>query len=155
MGSQRISPDALAGFVVGDGCFYVESGHDRKYRHGWRIRPAFCVEVRNDDRAILEALRSVLGCGNIYELDFGRYQGYESRGWKPHVKYRVGNIQDIRRKVIPFFQEHTLFGRKQRSFELFCRVVVMMEAHRHLDPMGIEEIKGIVHNLNTLNKKGV
>lgn len=155
MGSEMISPEALSGFVVGEGCFYVESGRDEKYRLGWRIRPAFCVEVRHDDREILEGMKSVLGCGNIYELDFGRYRGYEGKGWRPHVKYRVSNIRDIRERVIPFFQKHILFGRKRRCFDLFCRVVSMMDDRRHLAADGIEEIKAVVRDLNALNKKGV
>lgn len=154
MGSQKISPDAISGFVVGEGCFYVESGRDKKYRLGWRIRPAFCVEVRHDDRDILEIMKSMLGCGNIYELDFGRYRGYESKGWRPHVKYRVSNIRDICEKLIPFFKEHPLFGRKRRCFDLFCRIVSMMEVRRHLESDGIEEIKAVVKDLNALNKKG-
>lgn len=154
MGSQLISPEALSGYVVGEGCFYVESGRDDKYRLGWRIRPAFCVEVRHDDREILESMKSLLGCGNIYELDFGRYRGYENKGWRPHVKYRVSNIRDIREKIIPFFVKHPLFGRKRVSFDIFCKVVSLMEKQRHLDADGVEEVKGLVKELNTLNKKG-
>lgn len=155
MGSKMISPEALSGFVVGEGCFYVESGKDDKYRLGWRIRPAFCVEVRHDDREILEMLKTALQCGNIYDLDFGRYKGYENKGWRPHVKYRVSNINDIKTKVIPFFQKNLLFGRKQRCFDLFCGIVEEMEKRNHLDEIGLERIKTLVKQLNNLNKKGV
>lgn len=155
MGSNQISPEALVGFVVGEGCFYVESGCDKKYRLGWRIRPAFCVEVREDDRPILEALRETLRCGNIYELDFGRYRGYAEKGWRPHVKYRVSNFEEILSKVVPFFERYPLFGRKKRCFKLFQRVVVAMRGRQHLDPQGLEQIKEVVRELNHLNKKGI
>lgn len=155
MRSEKISPDNLSGFVVGEGCFYVESGVDEKYRLGWRIRPAFCVEVRHDDREVLEVLKETLGCGNIYDLDFGRYRGYEAKNWRPHVKYRVGNFEDISKKVIPFFQKYPLFGRKKKCFELFCRVVGEMEEKGHLNPDNLEKIKALVRELNALNKKGV
>ena len=154
VGCENISPDALSGFVVGEGCFYVESGFDKKYRLKWRIRPAFCVEVRHDDRSILESLKEAIGCGNIYELDFGRYKGYEEKKWRPHVKYRVSNIEDISQKVVPFFQKYPLFGRKKRCFDIFCRLVGEMKEKRHLDPMGLEKVKVQVQELNTLNKKG-
>ena len=49
-----MTPENLAGLVVGEGCFYAESVSDRKYRSGWRIQPAFCIEMRHDDRAVLE-----------------------------------------------------------------------------------------------------
>lgn len=152
---ENISPEALSGFVVGDGCFYVESGADKKYRLGWRIRPAFCVEVRHDDREILEALQEKMGCGNIYDLDFGRYKEYASKGWRPHVKLRVGNLEKIRKKVIPFFRKYPLFGRKKRSFDIFCEIVSEMEKKNHLNVAALESIKIKVGNLNALNKKGV
>lgn len=152
---ENISPDALSGFVVGEGSFYAESGFDEKYRLGWRIRPAFCVEIRYDDREILEVLKETLGCGNIYKLDFGRYKGYEEKNWRPHVKYRVSNFEDISKKVIPFFQKYPLFGRKKKCFELFCRIVGEMEEKRHLQEDNLEKIKALVKELNALNKKGV
>lgn len=154
MRSDPISPDALSGFVVGEGCFYVESGRDEKYRLGWRIRPAFCVEVRHDDRGILESLQAALGCGNIYELDFGRYKGYEAKNWRPHAKYRVSNIADIRSKVIPFFEKNPLFGRKKECFEIFRRVVAAMNNGQHLQADKLQEVKAWVRDLNILNKKG-
>jgi len=75
-----MTPDNMAGLVVGEGCFYTESRPDGKYRLGWRIRPGFCIEMRNDDRDVLEQVREHMRCGSIYTLDFGRYRGYESRG---------------------------------------------------------------------------
>ena len=155
VGSQKISPDALSGFVVGEGCFYVESGYDKKYRLGWRIRPAFCVEVRHDDRDVLKALQSAIGCGNVYDLDFGRYKGYEEKKWQPHVKYRVSNFEDIQSKVIPFFRQYPLFGRKRKCFDLFCQIVDAMILKNHLVPDKLEAVKALVREMNILNKKGV
>src|SRR5918992_1771775 len=82
----EITPAHVAGLVVGEGCFYAESRKDPKYLSGWRIRPAFCLEMRADDRAALDIVRAQLDCGRVYKLDFGRYGGYEDRGWKPHAK---------------------------------------------------------------------
>ena len=149
-----VTPEHIAGLVVGEGCFYTESGADRKYRSGWRIRPAFCIEMRHDDREVLELVKLQLGCGSIYELDFGRYRGYEAKGWKPHVKYRVSNISDLHSKVVPFFQKHHLFGRKERAFELFVQLVEMMHARDHLKPEGLERAKNLAKQLTEHNKKG-
>ena len=152
--SQQVTPEHVAGLVVGEGCFYTESGRDRKYRSGWRIRPAFCIEMRHDDREVLEEVRAHLGCGSIYDLDFGRYRGYESRGWKPHVKYRVRNIADLHGKVLPFFRRHRLFGRKRIAFELFADLVEMLYARRHLDPEGLKVAKDLARQLTEHNRKG-
>jgi hypothetical protein len=152
---ENISPENVSGFVVGEGCFYVEFGGDKKYKLGYRVRPAFCIEVRYDDKDVLEAVREHLGCGNIYDLDFGRYKGYERKKWKPHVKYRVSNFEDISRKVVPFFKRYSLFGKKKRSFDLFCEVVGLMEQKAHLSQEGLQRISLIVNELRSLNKKGI
>ena len=54
----EMPPESVSGYVTGEGCFYVESGQDKKYRLRNRIRPAFCIEVREDDKEILEYLNS-------------------------------------------------------------------------------------------------
>lgn len=152
--SQEVTPDHIAGLVVGEGCFYAESGVDKKYRSGWRIRPSFCIEMRHDDREVLEAVQANLGCGSIYELDFGRYRGYESRKWHPHVKYRVSNLADLNGKLLPFFREHPLFGRKRAAFELFAELVELKVAGRHLNEEGLAEAKELARRLTEHNKRG-
>jgi hypothetical protein len=151
----EMSPENLSGYITGEGCFYVESGYDKKYRLRHRIRPAFCIEVRDDDREILESVKQIIGCGNIYELDFGRYKGYESKKWRPHVKLRVSNFNDISKRVVPFFEKYPLFGTKRRSFEVFRSVVKKMEKGDHLKPDTLNELKSFVKNLNAINKKGL
>ena len=76
---DAITPENISGLVVGEGCFYAESAPDPKYRSGWRIRPAFCIEMRHDELEVLEAVREALGCGGIYRLDFGRSRDTERR----------------------------------------------------------------------------
>lgn len=120
-----ITPENIAGLVVGEGCFYAENVADRKYRSGWRIRPGFCIEMRYGERPILEAVLHELDCGALYDLDFGRYKGYEDKGWAPHVKYRVTRIEDLRCKIVPFFRTYPLFGRKAESFRLFAVLVAV------------------------------
>jgi hypothetical protein len=151
----EISPENISGFVVGEGCFYVESGKDPKYKLGYRVRAAFCIELREDDREILESIQERLGCGNIYSLDFGRYEGYSKKGWQPHVKYRVSNQPDLFRKIVPFFKKYPLFGKKLKSFEIFTRIVEKIETKQHLTQNGLEEIKVLVSELKALNKKGM
>lgn len=154
MSQTTVTPEHVAGLVVGEGCSYAESGRDRKYRSGWRIRPAFCIEMRADDREVLEEVRGHLGCGNIYDLDFGRYRGYESKGWRPHVKYRVSNLADLHAKVVPFFRRYALFGQKRAAFELFAEMVEMMNRKEHLTPDGLERAKALAAALTKHNKKG-
>ena len=149
-----LTPDNIAGLVVGEGCFYVESAADPKYRSGWRIRPGFCIEMRHDERSVLEDVRAALGCGAIYDLDFGRYRGYEDRDWQPHVKYRVSKIRDLNDLVIPFFRVNPLFGRKRAAFEIFAEIVEGLYAGRHLTSEGLAKLKQLGDELKSHNFRG-
>lgn len=154
MGPDLITPEHVAGLVVGEGSFYCESKVDPKYRLGWRIRPAFCIEMRSDDKPALEAVKAHLRCGRIYDLDFGRYQGYEDRGWVEHSKFRVTRLDDLATKVIPFFDEHHLFGRKAVAFELWREIVLVVSEGEHRSTDGLEYVKGIARRLALHNQRG-
>ena len=153
--SYSLAPDFISGFVSGEGCFYIESGFDSKYKLKHRIRPAFCIELRSDDREVLEAIKKQLNCGNIYDLDFGRYHGYEAKGWKPHVKYRVSNLHDIAEKIVPFFKRYPLYGKKKKVFNLYCEIVEAVRNAQHLSAATLPLIKEKVTLLKSMNKKGM
>ena len=149
-----LSGDKIAGLVVGEGCFYVESQPDPKYRLGWRIRPAFCIEMRSDDREVLECVRDALACGHVYELDFGRYRGYEKRGWAPHAKFRVSKLGELHDNVVPFFDRHELFGRKRIAYELFRDIVIRLHGRTHASPEGLKAAKALAEALRRHNARG-
>jgi hypothetical protein len=150
-----LAPEFISGFVSGEGCFYVESGFDKKYKLKHRIRPAFSIEVSADDRELIELIQKQLNCGNIYDLDFGRYKGYESKGWKPHVKYRVSNIKDISEKIVPFFKQYPPHGKKNKSFEVFCEIVEGIIKREHISEETLPYLKEKAKLLNSLNKRGL
>lgn len=150
-----VTPENVAGLVVGEGCFYVESQPDPKYRLGWRVRPGFCIEMREDEREVLEQVQRLLRCGAIYELDFGRYRGYESKNWHRHVKFRVSRIADLRDLVVPFFTENPLFGRKRRAFDIFAELVDLLYRGQHRHEQGLAEARRLANLLSIHNERGV
>jgi len=153
--TEVISPENISGFVVGEGCFYVEFGKDGKYKSKIRVRPAFVIEVVADDESVLQAIKEIIGCGTVYHLDFGRYEAYKDKKWKKHVRYKVSNITDIATKVVPFFKKHPLFGKKLKAFELFKAIVDEVINKQHLDAQGLNKISGLVSQLRIVNKRGV
>ena len=138
----------IAGFVVGEGCFYIEVSRDDSYNCGYQCRLGFEIEVRDDDEPILREIQHVLGCGNVYHLDYERYAK-----WKPHAKYRVSNLKDIYDKVIPFFADDILFGRKKEVYDLFCRAAEIIKAGRHRTPGGVQELLDIKKEMKRYGKK--
>ena len=150
-----ISPENISGFVVGEGCFYVEFGKDVKYKLQTRVRPSFAIEVAEDDKVVLDSIKEIIGCGTVYGLDFGRYQSYKEKNWKKHVRYKVSNITDIAEKLIPFFEKHQLFGKKEKAFNIFRLIVQKVLDKKHLDKEGLVEISELVDQLHSVNKRGV
>jgi hypothetical protein len=110
--------------------------------------------MRHDEREVLEEVRAYMACGNVYDLDFGRYRGYEPRRWRPHVKYRVSNLADLQSKVVPFFRRHLLFGRKRRGFEIFAELVDAMSRREHLSEDGFRRARDLATQLTEHNKRG-
>ena len=131
--NSKLNSDYLVGLVDGEGCFSITiNNHIRRKE----VRLIFEIEMREDDKEILERVQKTLHCGNLYYLPYKRY-----KKWRPHYKYKVSNIVDISRKIIPFFRRHPLQAKKKYSFEAFCKVAEMIQAKQHLSTEGIKYIQ--------------
>ena len=126
----------IVGFVDGEGCFCITIN-----KNGERlpeIRLLFEIELREDDKPILERIRETLGCGQIYHLEYASHSK-----WQPHVKLKVSNFKDISQKIIPFFLKNPLQAKKRFDFEKFCVVAEMIRNKEHLTPEGVAKIKAL------------
>lgn len=133
-----LNPHYIVGFVDGEGCFSITINKNANRLP--EVRLIFEIELREDDEPILHQLREVLGCGNIYRLQYERYAQ-----WRPHVKLKVSNFPDNWDKVIPFFKRYPLQAKKRFQFEKFCQVSEMIKLKQHLTPEGVEQIRTIKH----------
>ena len=138
--NSKLNPYYLTGLVDGEGCFCV-SFNKHKNNRLLEVRLLFEIELREDDKEILERVKETLDCGNIYYLNYERY-----KKWRPHYKYKVSNIKDISTKIIPFFQKYPLQAKKKHSFEKFCMVAKLILAKRHLTNDGVEQIRDLVRD---------
>ena len=138
MNHMSLNPNYIVGFVDGEGCFCITVNNGKKGKP--EIRLLFEIEVREDDEDILRQIQETLGCGNIYRLEYARYEK-----WRPHVKYKVSNFQDISTKIIPFFTRYPLQAKKRFSFQKFCQVAKLMDKKEHLNLEGISKILKIKH----------
>lgn len=131
-----LNPHYIVGFVDGEGCFCITLNKNEPRLP--EVRLLFEIELREDDEEILHKIKEALDCGNIYRLDYKRYQK-----WRPHVKYKVSNFQDIYSKVIPFFKEYPLQAKKLASFEKFCLAAEIIKTKEHLTADGIAKIQAL------------
>ena len=138
-----ISPDYVTGFVDGEGCFCVVIGKQKTLKRRQCVQCVFEIEVREDDREILEAIRNVLGCGSIYRLEYKRYAK-----WRPHAKLKVSSIKEVLKHLIPFFDRHPLKAKKRKSYALFRHIAFMVAEKKHLTDRGFEEIVHLRKKMN-------
>ena len=145
---KPLDPHYVVGFVDGEGCFCVSVSKHKTLKRRLEVRPEFEIEVRADDRPILERIQATLGCGTIYDLNLDRY------GWAPHAKYKVSNVKDLRDRIVPFFQEHQLQAKKAAVFRIFCTVVGMVACKEHLSYNGFQKILKLKKQMRDMSKKG-
>ena len=102
----------LSGFALGEGSFMLVCRPRGDYGRRWKISAAFNVSQK--DRAPLDLFRDTLGCGTLRVAGNG--------GWY----WEVNRLQDLQRRVVPFFECFPLIGTKARDFELFRTAVAIL-----------------------------
>lgn len=113
--NSKLNPYYIVGFVDGEGCFSVTFNNHASNRLT-EVRLIFEIELREDDKEILDRLQATLGCGNIYYLNYERH-----KQWRPHYKYKVSNLKDITTKVIPFLGSIHYRLRRKISLHYFAK----------------------------------
>lgn len=140
---ETLNPWYITGFVEGEGSFGIIISKHKTKKLGYDARLSFEIELRGDDRPILEKIQKHLNCGHIYELNYERY------GWMPHAKYSVRKLSDIRDKLVPFFRKYPFRGKKAKDFQLFCQALEeVFEKKKHLTQEGIERLREIRRFMN-------
>lgn len=136
----------VAGLVEGEGCFCITISRHKTNSTGFDPRLAFEIEMIIDDKPLLEKLKHTLGCGQIYVLHYERY------GWRPHVKYAVKNHKDITEKIIPFFRQYSLVGKKKKDFRFFCQAARLITSGKHRTKEGVSKLREIQSKMNLRRK---
>jgi hypothetical protein len=131
-----IDPNYITGFVDGEGSFSI-SITPRNFKDvKWEIRPSFSISQRKRDRGILYKIKDYFGCGII------RPNRKDNT-----YKYEVRSLQDLKNIIIPHFQKYPLQTTKRIDFEIFTKVIQIMEERRHLTKDGLKEIIELLQKL--------
>ncbi len=131
-------PDWLAGFVDGEGCFYVNTKKAKSYLTGYQVIMSFSLSQHVRDELLLTKFIDYLGCGKI-----------ERASTRPnHVTFVVYRFSDIFGKIIPFFQSYPLQGLKYLDYKDFCEIAKIMENKKHLTLEGLKKIKSLKSGMN-------
>ncbi len=98
----------LAGFVDGEGCFYVNTRKSNDYSSGYQIILSLSISQHVRDELLLTKFIDYLGCGRIEKVSN-----------RQEVRFIVSKISDILGKITPFFQSYPLHGRKVYGLQRF------------------------------------
>jgi LAGLIDADG endonuclease len=142
---RSLTPDYVAGFIDGEGCFSVSVHPHPSIRHStrWLIAPCFQAYQHRDNVEILEDIRSFFGCGRI-----------TSKGPKSTVMtYSVYRRRDLESVIVPFFEQHSLVSRKREDFGKFAEIVRLMQADAHRTGEGFRRIVELAFSMNQRGKQ--
>ena len=137
----------IAGFVDGEGSFYISARKRTDYPSGWRFELHF--NVSNQDLAVLEICRKYLGCGTIRQTrpaswlqssthsptvskDLAKGQPPAKKCWGApfHGLYtlEVESRKKLGAFVIPFFKKFGFLSNKKKAeFRIFQQAFDLLE----------------------------
>ena len=132
----------VAGFIDGEGCFSVSIQKSPNTKLGWQVFPEFVVTQGEKSLSSLKKIKDFFGCGNIFVNK--RYDNHKENLYR----YCVRSLDDLRDKIIPFFNENSLQTAKRFDFEIFKEAMKLIEENKHLTMDGIKEIAKLSQQMN-------
>lgn len=134
-----LSRDYIIGLVDGEGSFTVYLRKIGKYR---KVEPHFYLKMRKDELSLLTKLKKFFGCGYI------SLQRDKRKTHSDCYRYEIGNMKDLEKKIIPFFRGRLQSEKRKKDFEIFCRILKIMEKKKHLTYDGWQEIKKLKEKMH-------
>ena len=139
---NQVPPDKghyIAGFIDGEGSFYISARKRTDYSSGWRFE--LHLTVSNQDLVVLEICRKYLGCGTIRKTrpDFYTLE-VESRK-------KLGAF------VIPFFKKFGFLSNKKKAeFRIFQQAFDLLEQGAPASPEQLDQLLRLRQKLNELRR---
>jgi len=109
----------ITGYVEGEGCFSLGVHKNKRYTANYQFMPNFTLQVHIVDLPLIKKIKSTFQCGRIY---------YNKRD--NTVNYKVYKLNDLKTKIIPFFDKYRFQGNKKKSFEIFKEVVSLLSKNK-------------------------
>lgn len=111
----------FAGFADGEGCFTIGKRNDKNPCACYRCR--FIINLRDDDRAILEEIRDTLEMGVRYDKPASTYGG---RNGQPSTVFQLQSINDCA-ELVKLFERYPLRAKKRHDFEIWKQAVAELQ----------------------------
>ena len=141
---RLLTPDYLAGFIDGEGCFSVSIHPNPNAKWGWLIDPDFTINQHRQSRELLESIQRFFGCGKIYE---------KSPNKSNVLTFTVYGRKMILEKVIPFLDSHPVISNKRHDYAKFRDIILRMTNKEHHTLEGFQSIVRIAFCMNAQGKQ--
>ena len=132
---ERLDSRWVSGFVDGEGCFHVSINKIPKMSIGWQVLPEFRIVQHERDESVLKELQQFFGAGKVVTNHGARKE------------LRIRKLNDLR-NVVLFFKQHQLRTEKKKNFEIFAKILELMEHKKHLTVEGLTDIANLCWSMN-------
>lgn len=129
---EKLNPYWVTGFVDGDASFTTILSREFQ-----RITLSFEISLHSKDVAILYRIKDFFGCGNV-----------TTRSNINRSTYRVTSLKDITEKIIPHFENYSLYTQKQLDFIVWAKLASMLNINTDRSTNYIESLIPYVAALN-------
>jgi hypothetical protein len=132
----------IIGYTDGEGCFSVSLFRNKTTKFGWQVFPEFVVTQGEKSKKSLEILLKFFKCGKVFVNK--RYDNHNENLYR----YCVRSKKDLTEIIIPFFRQNRLKTAKKEDFEIFAKVLTMMNENKHSELNGIKRIAKMIEKMN-------
>ena len=138
---MKINPAWIAGFVDGEGTFYVGINKNDTMAIGYQVLPEFRIVQHKRDIQLLYALKKFFGVGVVRVNHEDRYE------------LRIRSLDHLDKIIIPFFDTNQLLTQKKFDFIKFKRIINLMKQNKHLEKNGLIKIIDLASLMNRQDKQ--
>jgi hypothetical protein len=102
---------------------------------GWQVLPEFRIVQHERDESVLKELQQFFQAGKVVTNHGARKE------------LRIRKLNDLR-NVVLFFKQHQLRTEKKKNFEIFAKILELMEHKKHLTVEGLTDIANLCWSMN-------
>jgi hypothetical protein len=125
--STQLDAQWIVGFVDGEGCFNIDVHKKLDMKWQLQMQPEFVVVQNERDLQVLHALKDYFGCGSV---SVNKKDQYGLR-----YCYRVKSVKQIKEKILPFFDKHSLKTKKKIEYQRFRRICLLLDKGHHRESL--------------------
>ena len=136
---ERLNALWIVGFTDGEGCFHVSINQIPKMSLGWQVLPEFRIVQHEKDEVVLYKIKNYFGFGDV---KINRTDHHGTR-----KEFRVRGLENLN-KLINFFNKYSLNTSKKKDFEIFKKIIQLMNNKEHLTKEGLDKIAKFISEMN-------